>query len=204
MTNTYQGPVVERRHACPRCGRRWRSKQRLVRGSLVLAVITNSAAAAISSNANSNVTAILSGSDPSPVSKPPDQTRPRVKAITEPRYEPDFLAIWEATGRLGNKFKAQTSWIKRGRPSVESVRLKWTEYRASLEDWRNALHLVTWFNGWGHTQEYSPAAAPSKPQVSSLPPWKQADRDEEKRRAAARAESRNAAEKLQAQLKAVQ
>jgi hypothetical protein len=86
----------------------------------------------------------------------PKRARAR-KARKAPSYEPEFLRIWDATGKRGNKFKAQESWVLAERPALETVRVKWAEYEASLESWQSPQHLVTWINQWGFTQDYRPA-----------------------------------------------
>lgn len=165
VTNTYPGKAVERRLRCKVCGGRWKTKERTVRGSFVIGAIANSKPRAISSNTNSNQPISSSLSDQTPESDPnsqssplSNQTRARVRAIAGPSYEPEYLPIWAATDKRGDKFKGQKAWISRGRPPLEIVQPKWKQYRASLESWRNPKDLSTWLNNWGHTHEYTPAA----------------------------------------------
>lgn len=178
VTNTYPGDQITRRYQCrnAQCNATWKTRERLVTESLQIAPFPLRIAPAplyaiTGINERISLSSGFSGQSPDPnPTSPENPIRAGAReAKKAPSYESEFLLIWNFTGKRGNKFKAQKSWIACGRPAFTLIQAKYTEYKASLEPWQSQLHLATWFNGWGHEQEWTPAtnsaAAPKKQAV---------------------------------------
>lgn len=155
------------------CHATWRSEQRAIRDSIAISapLVAEQAllvTSAINDPAIFSSEKVQEGSDLNPGSPGNPKRAHARKARVEPSYESEFVLIWNFTGKHGSKFKAQESWIGNGRPAFTEIQAKYTEYKASLPSWRSEKDLATWFNQWGHKQDYQPA--PPEPKRNGFAP----------------------------------
>lgn len=86
----------------------------------------------------------------------PDQTRARNKRRAD--YEPEFIVVWEETGRRGVKSLAHRAWVKVGRPPWDALATVWRAYLLSERPMAGFVKdLSSWLNQRCHEQEWQPA-----------------------------------------------
>ena len=138
-------------------------------------------------------------SDPSPGSSvDPNRARVRGKARD---YSPAFETAWRAYGRREEKLRAYGEWIIQARLTggetlllpLILASLKWQGPLWAMEGWKFAPYFERYLKRrkW---EDEQPAPAP---RPSSLPPWKQAERNEEDRKRDERNREAAARERIQ-------
>jgi len=206
VEQTLKGDDVDTRiHQCA-CGSRWLSESRIVRRLQPTQIRGTSKARPPDKEPTSppssgggfggDPSAIPSGTtDSNPIS-PGNPKRARTRSNGEAiDYPKDFEILWEQTGRRGVKFNALKAWMARGRPGWVDVQAAWRAYLLSERPVAGYIKdLSSWLNGRGHQQEWAPAA---KAPLSAVPPWKQAERDEEQRKRDERNREAAARERIQ-------
>jgi hypothetical protein len=116
-------------------------------------------------------------------------------------YPQSFEVLWEQTGRRGVKANAHKAWLKMDRPGWEDVEHTWRAYLLSERPVAGFVKdLSSWLNGRCHQQEWPPARTPSKPQMSAVPPWVQAQKDDEQRRRDERNREAEARERIRREM----
>jgi hypothetical protein len=80
-----------------------------------------------------------------------EKVSPKAKA---PEYPERFEAIWDGTGKSGNKFPAFIAWKKVGQPEPDLVIARWKAWKETPK-WRAGFvpHLSTWLNARGFEDE---------------------------------------------------
>lgn len=150
MVKTVNDAVVVRHHRCPKCGSRWKSDQRLRKGSVITGSLVATGEPQVATNSQSIYSSPVSliPSSPDPKSNLSGKSRARVERIPE-----KFEAFWELYPRKKARKAALRTWVARELDQqadaiMAALQLQRPDFLATMEsDPRMVPHPATWLNG---------------------------------------------------------
>ena len=183
VVKTLNDAIVVRHHRCPACGTRWKSDQRLRKGSVVVGSLVAIEPPPLATNSHEYISSpgsLISLPDPDPKSNLSRKSRARVE-----RFSHQFEVFWELYPRKKAKKAALKAWCDKQLDQVADaviagIELQRAEFLVTMaEDPRKVPHPATWLNGerWKDEADRMPVhrgrPARSEGNIEMLSDWLQ-------------------------------